>query len=227
MLIGTRRALLKRKGQNAARPWYLSGGVAAANCVAAYQPKGAASFAASLLDLTGNGNHAIDPGGAATPAWDAVNGWKGASGDYLTTALTPASDRSWTMIVCFSNAVAGAYVCGSMKSVDGSLALAVRPDNASAKVAYYHGAYSKPLSVAPAMAAGILALAGPTCYRNGVAETGAPDAGTGDALPVNALGLNLNGTPYGYVVYVQAQAWYNTALTGPQVAAVTAAMAAI
>ena len=40
-------------------PWWLSGGIAAADCWAAYQPKGAASFAASKLDLNGGGK--LDP----------------------------------------------------------------------------------------------------------------------------------------------------------------------
>jgi len=220
-------ATQRRKGQNAARPWYLSGGVAAANCVAAYQPQGAASFAASLLDLTGNGNHAVDPGGAATPAWDAVNGWKGASGDYLTTGLIPASDHSWSVIVCFSGAAPGAYVLGGDTTIGGRMGILLRPDNAAGQVMYVHGTTLTPLYAAPALSGGILAIAGTTCYRNGVAETGAPAPGTTAMVAVNALGRKLDGTDYGYVVNVQAEAWYNTTLSAPQVVAVSAAMAAI
>jgi len=38
-------------------PWWLSGGIAAANCVAAYQPKGAASLEASYVNLANPGTY--------------------------------------------------------------------------------------------------------------------------------------------------------------------------
>ena len=40
----------------AAVPWYLSGGIAAANCIAAFTPKGAASLAASYDNNAAPGN---------------------------------------------------------------------------------------------------------------------------------------------------------------------------
>ena len=52
---------------------WLTGGIPAANCVAAWQAKGAASYDSSLIDLTGNG-HVLSPSDYAPP-WDAVNGW--------------------------------------------------------------------------------------------------------------------------------------------------------
>lgn len=91
----------------AAEPWWLAGGVAAANCVAAYQPKGAADYAASKVNLANPGTYdATD--GAVYPTWDAANGWKfdhstgdvqqlnyiasGATAEY--TAIARFSDRS-------------------------------------------------------------------------------------------------------------------------------------
>lgn len=50
--------------------WDLNGTIT--SCVAAYQPKGAASYAASLVDLSGNGNDATE---VAAPGWDSTNGW--------------------------------------------------------------------------------------------------------------------------------------------------------
>lgn len=63
-------------------PWYLSGGIAAANCLAAFQPKGAATYAASKVSLTGS-NNATD--GAAYPGFDTSYGWgfTAASSQYL------------------------------------------------------------------------------------------------------------------------------------------------
>jgi len=53
-------------GAVAAIPWYLSGGIAAANCIAAYQPKGAASLAASYANLPNPGTYNAVPLDAIT-----------------------------------------------------------------------------------------------------------------------------------------------------------------
>lgn len=71
-------------------PWYLAGGVAAANCITAYKPKGAADYAASKINLAKPGTmDATD--GAAYPTWDA-NGWTfaSASSQYLIGGTQPA-----------------------------------------------------------------------------------------------------------------------------------------
>src|SRR4030042_266315 len=54
--------------------WWLAGGISAANCLAAYQPKGAASYAASKVNLANPGTYdAVD--GVAFPTWAAATGW--------------------------------------------------------------------------------------------------------------------------------------------------------
>jgi len=67
--------------------WWLAGGISAANCLAAYQPKGAASYAASKVNLANPGTYNLSDG-AAYPTWDAVNGWTFVDGNlqYLTVA---------------------------------------------------------------------------------------------------------------------------------------------
>ena len=56
-------------GAAVATPWYLAGGVSAANCVAAYLAKGAASYAASKANLTGDTDYDLtENDGAVT--WD-------------------------------------------------------------------------------------------------------------------------------------------------------------
>lgn len=73
---------------SAAAGWWLSGGIAAANCVAAFAAKGAASYAASKVNLTGNAAYDISDG-AAYPAWNVTTGWTftGESKQYLKSAL--------------------------------------------------------------------------------------------------------------------------------------------
>ena len=55
--------------------WYtLDGLISAANCKAAYQPKGAADYATSKVNLANPGTYnATD---VSAPAWDATDGWK-------------------------------------------------------------------------------------------------------------------------------------------------------
>jgi hypothetical protein len=55
-------------------PWYLAGGVDPANCVAAYQAKGAADYATSKVNLANPGTHDLIDGTSA-PAFDTATGW--------------------------------------------------------------------------------------------------------------------------------------------------------
>lgn len=67
-------------------PWYLSGGINLANCIAAYQAKGAASKLASLVNLASPGNGDFVETGNIE--WSVTNGWYAPNNnDYLTTTL--------------------------------------------------------------------------------------------------------------------------------------------
>lgn len=86
--------------------WWLSGGINAANCVAAYQPKGAASYAASKVNLANPGTYNAEDG-TAYPTWDATNGWifNSALSQRLNTGIVPSD--TYTLIIRFSNASTG------------------------------------------------------------------------------------------------------------------------
>ena len=62
--------------------WDLNGTIT--SCIAAYQPKGATSYAASLVDVTGNGHDATE---GTTPDWASGTGWTfdAANSEYLIT----------------------------------------------------------------------------------------------------------------------------------------------
>jgi len=189
---------------------------------AAYQPEGAASFAASLLDLSGNGNNATDPGGANTPAWDTVNGWKPVGGQYLITAFTPQNDQSQTILIKFSNYTAGnTWIAGV--SSGANCVFAIAPAYAGA-IRYYNGQLLAP---SLAVVAATLGVAGSQGYRNGVADGGAIGAWAGaSGFPLWLLALNNLGVlAGGCTAYIQRVAIYDTVLTAPQMAAVTAGMA--
>jgi len=84
-------------GVAAVNDWWT---VAGKTCVAAYQPKGAASLAASYINLANPGTNNAAPGTA--PDWDSTNGWKfNGSDDYLTTGLGPRA--TWSVLLQFSN----------------------------------------------------------------------------------------------------------------------------
>ena len=74
MVLGSRAAMgyVLGRGAGAAAQWWLSGGVSAANCVAAYQPIGATSLAASYTNLANPGTYTAAPGVA--PTFDAATG---------------------------------------------------------------------------------------------------------------------------------------------------------
>lgn len=80
--------------------WDNSGAIS--GCVAAYRAVGAASQAASYINLQNPGTY--DAAAGVAPTWDASTGWSfNGSTQYLTTGLTPANDQGWSMLVRFAN----------------------------------------------------------------------------------------------------------------------------
>lgn len=82
-------------------PWYLAGGISAANCLAAYQPKGAASYAVSKVNLASPGTRNLSDG-ATPPNWDATNGWTAGAGASLLMGnwvFDTAHDYSWICLL--------------------------------------------------------------------------------------------------------------------------------
>ncbi len=200
-------------------PWYLSGGISAANCIAAYAPKGAASLAASYSNLANPGTYNAAPGVA--PTFNTATGWTfNGSSQYLTTGV--AANTIQSMIVRFTNGDYGTYagVIGAYTS--DSNAIMIMQWHAAGGVVYYNGGSSGVLK-APKLAAGILAVAGAKCYRNGVED--ATISGTG-SRPSSAILIGQSAGSY-FGGKIQAAAIYNTTITAAQVLAVTNAMNAL
>ena len=92
----------KSQAVAAAGGWWLSGGIAAADCIVAYQPKGAASYAASKVNLANPGTYDGTDGNA--PTWDAVNGWTfDGSDDSIITGYKPTGTQVQSVIIRFSD----------------------------------------------------------------------------------------------------------------------------
>jgi hypothetical protein len=208
-----------------ANPWWLSGGIAAANCIAAYQPKGAANLAASYINLANPGAYNLTLGTA--PTWDITNGWKflASSYQYLKTNVIPSS-TAMSVFIQFTNALSSGDVIGSQKSATGyPRSLQIIPFWSTNQVFYGNG--KNYIFVTPNLTNGNLGLAGFIGYRNGVSDGTITTETTFANLELYIGALNLYGSPSSYFTgYVQALAIYNITLT-TQISALTTAMAAL
>jgi len=204
------------KGQGAANWWDPNNEDL---CVwAAYQPKGAASLAASYTDLSGNGNDCF-PGVA--PTWTAADGWIFDSSQYLETTFVPQNDQSQAVLIQYSNGVtANKYLFTTADPFGDRLGCKVY--ELGTNMQYFNGGTLN--GAASPLAAGNICISGNTAYLNGVAEPGSIPAYSGTPVNVLKIGTDGGGT---MPMYVQAFAIYYCTLTADQVAAVAAAMAAL
>lgn len=92
-------------------PWYLRGGIPKANCLAAYQPKNAASYAASKVNRVNPGTYDLT-NGVAYPSWAAATGWTfaSASSQYLIIASALATAVPISIICRINLSVIGDYM---------------------------------------------------------------------------------------------------------------------
>lgn len=208
-------------------PWYLAGGVASANCIAAYQPKGAADYAASKINLANPGTYdATDD--TVYPDWDAVNGWKyRADNNNLQTGITPGN-QTWTIIARYAgfNAAKAEAPFGTLNS-GASLGMTHRPTATTALAGWASGQYSV---AATSSIAGVIAIAGVDVYWNGTYKASAsPVAGT-FSYPLSLCAIYYAGNKaYWFIksMTVQAISIYNALLTAPQIAAISTRAAAL
>jgi hypothetical protein len=202
------------------RKWYLAGG--APLPLAVYQPKGAASLAASYVNLANPGTNNAAPGVA--PTFAAATGWtfNGAT-QWLTTGINTAANMSIIMRISNVSAANGA-VMGGRGAAGGGTGLgffAILTGNH----AYDNGTRG---AIAGAVASGVFAVAGTKGYRDG-ADDGVTLANSiAEPVAMYMGGYNSNGTANNFLTgNILAVAIYSSVLTAPQVAAVSAAMAAL
>jgi hypothetical protein len=205
-------------GIAAAGPWWLAGGCPAP--VFAYQPRGAATLAASYVNLANPGTNDCAPGTAPTLS---AEGWvfAAASSQYLLTPTQTITD-SWSLIARYAGTSGDTRTL--IGSVDGVapkwLSLMIR----STSVRYDRGSAAH---VTPTLAAGVIANTPTGRYRNGVAEGGALTAITTFTLPVGIGVLrNSAGRQWYFEGTLVAVAAYSVDIAA-YVVAMTAAMAAL
>lgn len=218
LLYSSRRALLD---EAVAAPWWDPDGEGL--CVwAAYQSVGATSFAASLVDRSPSTNTAVDPGGAATPGWNAVNGWIfDGIANYLTTTFVPQNDQSQSVLVQFTGIANQNVICGQSDAA--GRRFQILPNRLGAHIRYTNGGSA---DQPPSLLAGNLGIAGNQGYRNGGADGAPIGAWVGAAVASFLIGTNSVMATF-CACNIQALAIYDCTLTAPQMLAIATAMAAL
>lgn len=214
---------------NVAAPWYRAGGAPAPIIV--YQPKDAASLAASYSNLINPGTYDAAPGTA--PTWDAVNGWKflGTSSQYLTTGYTLGVSRVFSVLVRATNLV---IIGGGDYALVGALGPAasyprIALDNynsgGAGKFGYGMGGY---LNTTPGYVSGVYGVTAGSAYYNG-GNVGIVPAVAG-AIPELYIGARhwSTGAIDSYLTgYIQDIVMYPAVLSDAQFLAVSTEMAAL
>lgn len=222
-------ALSKKKQDR----WWLSGGVLSSNCVAAYQPKGAISLAASYINLNMPGTYDASLGVA--PGFVA-SGWRflAPSLQYLKTGVIPNS--TFSAIFRYSNlGLDMAYSLGSFGGINTRFMLSSLSPSASGKRRYLFGdKFSDTISVSVSSGVMAMSAAGTSAitYFDGSVDTLATPltSVTWSGIPVEIyIGtFNNSGVPSARATLdIQAVAFYNIALSAAQILAITTAMQAI
>ena len=218
-----RFAIAGRAGGGAAPiPWYLSGGISAENCIAAYQPKGAASFAASKINIANPGTHDLTDG-VAQVTFDTAVGWTSTNANtYLVTDISPDSNTS--LIVRYSQTTG--FLFGSYR--------AGQSTNFWLNPAYAGNVWAqlgtREIYQPPSCASGIICISSDSkIYYNGslYASFGTSNW-SGSSYPIFFPGYNNDGAINGVnaLQTIVCLAIYNISLA-PYIAALTAAMGGI
>ena len=211
------------RGGAAAASWWLSGGISPANCVAAYQPKGAADLAASYANLA-VGGAAYDLTLGVAPTWDAVNGWIfDGTTQYLKTGITPSD--GWSALIRYNTLTYKNYATLFGGKTNLGKFFGVTLQLAANKYYLYLNNYYK-LIYAVMPTSGVIGIAGQQGYLNGLADGTTITTTTGTYAEVY-IGVNNDPTKYYAQVHVQAFVIWNTIITAAQVLAVTNAMNAL
>lgn len=185
---------------------------------------GPASYAESLVDLTGHG-HDLTEGNGAVP-WTQANGWGfiDTNNQWLDTGLTPATDQSWSMFIEYAGypqLTNGDYLAGYYGGANRIFACYL---NGTAGTRGYGNGGT--ISGASAPAAGNMAVVGDDGYFDGAPEGGSIGAWGGAAGSVYIGARNYTGTKGQITANIKAVVLFDDdpAAVAAQAAALDAAM---
>jgi len=203
--------------------WWLAGGIDPDDCIAAYQPKGAASYAASKVNLANPGTYdATD--GTVYPSWNATDGWiySGKALLFFTNIAVP-KDQSWSFIGRYSNQGAGGYGGIFTNNATSGYLIVVNPRRVTVDLTRYcYGVSSENKNAYKT--SGVIALAGRQPYLDGETDGTPLAAYSTTGTSVLTQGSLVNNADWAWNGYCQACAIYNTVLSAEQISALTDAM---
>lgn len=223
LTVGSRGVRIMQPMGGAA-PWFLSGGIAAANCLVAYQPKGAASLAASYINLANPGTYDAAP--VVAPTWDTINGWIfNGTTQYLKIGAGLIPQNGYSMLIRYTNAAQN--VAGVHDLPNGGFMHAAAYNTGHR---WFYG--SSEIVLAGTIISGVILLSPTYCYYNGVQDADV-SAHTWTQPTIDIIIGGRHFEFYGgsemynlFVCKVQALAIYNTNVAAQQAALYTA-MAAL
>lgn len=201
-------------------PWYLSGGISAADCLAAWTPVGKSNLANSYINEANPGTYDLSLGVA--PEFSNRWGWNFnaiTTNQFLKTGLIPTS-QNHSYIIKFSDmydfldqVLFGSYVAGKYLILQSRL-------NTTPKKIQFSNCGTSVFTESPQMREGTIGMRGLSCYRNGVYK-GVVTGGTVPTIQSYIGGLNNNP---GLISYLQGKishiAAYNPTITANQLLAV-------
>jgi len=213
--------------------WWLPAGITQSDLVQVFQPKGAASYATSLSDLSGNGNNAST---ISAPAWNATDGWIFSGTEYLDSNVVPVNDGTWSVFVRYSDAstTEDSFLVGLLGNAGGVLQARFRIEldfDTSNRILilnsgdfYYQAVSQEPTS-------GVIGFAGGTPHHSNpsisfTAQSPLTYDLANDSYYIGAASNFGSATKFAYAK-MQAIAVYNKTLSAAQVSALSASMEAL
>ncbi len=204
-------------------PWYI---VPGKTCARAYQANGAASLAASYVNLASPGTG--DASAISAPTWNATDGWiYDGLANCLNSGLVPTATT--TVMIQYADGTNAGVICGSFVTTTDSVYWIIPRISSNDKVRYAYGSAPGPTTdVAPKQDTGVLGIAGGYGYRNGVVDTTAMSGFVSSTKAIYIGGWNNNGTAAAFWAgKIKKFAAYADALTGPEMLALYNRMVAI
>lgn len=198
-------------------------------CVAAYQPKGAPSQAASYVNLANPGTYDATSGDA--PAWDAGIGWEFGSNRYLTTGITSFPTAGTWLVRCTDGPGDGTTAASPLGfySLDPSARFLYVLLNYYGKQMWAN-TNSSGKDIGSVLTGGVFGVADRTAYQNGSSVGTLSAAGavvTDRYIYLGAAQHPFSGLSYSFPGKIQAAVFYSDTLDGTQFGTVSAAMAAL
>jgi len=200
--------------------WWLSGGIPAANCIAAWQAKNAASKVASLVNLANPGTNNMNEVG--TVNWNATGWLNFTDTNYLTPSglNIPNSAKSTTSIIFRFNK-AGA-ICMPVSDTAGLYDFGIFFYCPTDIRTTWFGRYAtNPTQILTGLTT--IAIAGGDLYLNGSYVYSIPLTGTDsvDGFRLGRSGGDSYATPF------ESIAFYNKKLSGEEISGLSTAMATL